>query len=268
MRAAKQMAIVLAFSGISMVQAAQFVAVVADTDPDHLATFNTATVESPSPAGNLDGNFIRGIDFTGAGNGHYVAMQSVNDSPAGFFQIRAGVASKVADVPFETSALGDLTYNANQDGMYAALNPPGQPCSLYEVSLAGQFTHVGRIIVKGSGTADISGLAMDPVGGVLYGLDNRTNSLIRIDPANGQAMIVGDGLGMPINFAGAMDFAYDGSGLYFSSNAGKVYEVDPKTGLAGTALGQLPFAVSAMAAVPEPAALALLALGAVLLRRR
>lgn len=261
--------LMMILAATSVAGAAPFVATNADSDPDTLVPFDTANPAAPaSPLATLGGDFIRGLDLTDGLNGYYVSMASNTGGETGLFRLADGQSSKIGDVPFETTALGDLTLTPNADALYAALNPPGASCSLYGVSLTGQFDAIGPITLAGEGSTDISGLAMDPVDGTLYGLDNRSDSLVRIDPATGEAEKVGTGLGILAGFAGGLDFAPDGSMLYATTHGGRVYSIDVATGLAGESLGTLPFSTSAIAAVPEPASLLLIALGAGAVARR
>ncbi len=243
---------------------AAFVAVDATSDPAALAMFEPNSPGSVRTAGGaLEGRFIRGMDLTDGLNGYYLSMAAIDDSPTGFYRLQQGTPQRIADVPFHATAIGDLTFDASGTSMFAALNPPGQSQTLYRVALDGEFTEVAPIVVADSGSSDIGGLAMHPHTGVLYAVDNRSRSLVEIDPTTGAADAIGAGLGMLPKFAGALDFTPDGSALLLATDGGKLFEIDVATGQAGPQLGTLPFATSAMAAVPEPATLALLALGAV-----
>jgi hypothetical protein len=95
----------------------------------------------------------------------------------------------------------------------------------------GDVTTIGSL---GGGHSSV-GLAYDPVGNVLYGVDAGTNELLQIDPSTGAATAIG-GLGFDL-VDGGLAWATDTSTLYLSSDA--LYEVDVTTG-AATSVG-VPF---------------------------
>lgn len=259
---AGKMGLCLAFAWVLIASAygTTLVAVNVAGDPDTLHAFDTA---APAAAGDalttLAGNFVRGLDLTGELDGYYVASDTLSGSPTGLFRLDGGASTWISDVPFLTSSTGGLTFNQDATGLFVALDPPDtRPFTLFSVDLLGNWTEVGPISIPGINLG-IAGLALDPQTGTLYALDNTTDSLLTINQATGAATFVGT-LGISANAVGGMDFALDGSGLYIATNVGRIYEVDPATGAAGTLLGQLPFNSSTIAAVPEPAAVALLAL--------
>jgi len=104
---------------------------------------------------------------------------------------------------------------------------------LVVASDGGDVTTIGSL---GGGHTSV-GLAYDPVGDVLYGVDAGSNQLLRIDPATGAASVVG-GLGFDL-VDGGLAWATDTGTLYLSSSA--LYAVDTTTG-AASSVG-LPFGV-------------------------
>ncbi len=254
---------------LATASAAEFAVVANGNNPNDIHFFDSADPENPSPAvGAVAGTFVRGIDLTDRLTGYYVSMASTDGSPTGFFRLENGASTLVRDVPFTATAIGGLTFNQDETAMYAALNPPDGITALFRIELDGTFTGIAPIIVAGSGSADIAGIAMDPDTGRLYGLDNRTNSLIEIDTETGAASRIGTGLGIFAIGAGELDFALDGSGLYMATGIGKIFSVDVTTGLASPLLGTLPFGTGAFAAVPEPTTALLVCVGLLSLCRR
>lgn len=259
----------LAAAASAPAAAAEFVAVDAASVFNTLRPFDTNNpFGARPPVAILEGTFNRGIDLTHGLNGYYISMMPQNGSPTGLYELRDGTPFKVGDVPFQTTALGGLTLSRNYDRLYAALVPPGKPCTLFEIELSGEFHEIGPIIVAGSGSSTIAGLAVDPQNGTLYGLDNQSDALVTIDPNTGAARKVGDGLGVNAEFGGGMDFALDNTGLYMLTRGVQIYHVNTSTGAAGPLLGSLPFGTEAIAAIPEPTSLLLISLAPIVLRRR
>lgn len=92
----------------------------------------------------------------------------------------------------------------------------------------GNVTTIGTL---GGGHSSV-GLAYDPLGNVVYGVDASTDELLRIDRSTGAASSIGS-LGFDL-LDGGLAWATDTGTLYLSSDS--LYEVDTATG-AATAIG-------------------------------
>ena len=111
--------------------------------------------------------------------------------------------------------------------------------SLHRVTLSsGQATKIGE--VRGGNNeapyADLEGLAISPAG-VLYGIDDASKTLVRIDTATGRALPVNgaDGnTGLPRNVNLDFGLTFDCSGNLFASSDSKrsLYRINQATGLA------------------------------------
>lgn len=255
-RAGLPLAVTLAVAGFS--RGADFVAVNISPAPDTLVRFDTANpgaADASAPLATLSGNFVRGIDLTGPGDGWYVCAAPLDGSPTGLFRLQLWESTRIGDVPFESTSTGGLTLNRAHTFLYFAIDPPdARPDTLFKVNFDGVWTEIGPITVAGDPDPTIAGLACDPLSGALYALENDADALLRIDPADGSAVAIGAGLGIAANGAGGMDFEpAPPYMLYIATNSGWVYVVDPLSGIAGPALGQLPFVTSSIAALPGPA---------------
>ncbi len=121
--------------------------------------------------------------------------------------------------------------------------------NLVRIDLAtGEYTVIGR---PGTNFNDIEGLALAPDGS-LYGADDATETLLRINPASGagtavnghtQNLDLGDGT-TPYDFG--MTFTCDGSLYLVSDQNMTLYQVDMATGKA-TAIGNLGKHITALA---------------------
>ncbi len=259
-----------------------FVAVNSSPFPiNELTTFdpaNPAAADPASPTAILSGPFIRGIAMTDASNGWYIQTSTTTGAgDPGFYQLIDGTPSLVAAQPFGNSSdTGGLTFSQDRSFLYAVIDPPGTGSNsdtLYRVDFDGTYTEIGEVnILDGSGTSiRISGIAVNPLDGKLYGLDGLRDQLYLISTTDGTGSVVGD-LGVNLdNLTSGLDFTLDGSRLIAANNefgVSSVYEVDVTTGAITSTLGVLPFSTSSISAIPEPASLCLIALGVGLLRRR
>ena len=117
--------------------------------------------------------------------------------------------------------------------------------NLYRLTLnTGAESVVGPV-----GFADVEALAFHPLTGVLFGVDDATDTLITIDTATGAGTAVGVGvgnLGVAVNDVG---LTFDSLGnLWMSTDTGQTfYTVDPTTG-AATPIGPLGQEVTGLAA--------------------
>lgn len=219
----------------------------------------------------LHSGYVRGMEMTDERNGWSIVTMSENGSPFGLFRIADGSVSHVADLPFQITSVGGMTFNERGDGFYLALDAPGAGPTLFRMDFTGAWEEVGPILVEDGQTAELVGIAMDPRTGWLYGLDKGNDALVRIDPTRGRSEIVG-GIGYHAHGAGGLDFAYvDGEWrLYGMIGDTGIREFNLETGLASGPIAYLPFGANGgLAAVPAPgAALAFLAAGGLTGRRR
>jgi hypothetical protein len=111
--------------------------------------------------------------------------------------------------------------------------------SLHRVELtSGQAIKVGEVRVSESSApfADVEGLAMSP-GGVLYGIDDASKTLLQIDIQSGRGLAVNGregntGLPRTTNFDFGLTFDCNGE-LYASSDSRRsLYRIDTSTGVA------------------------------------
>ena len=111
--------------------------------------------------------------------------------------------------------------------------------SLHRVELStGQAVKVGAVRVNENSApfADVEGLAMSPEG-VLYGIDDASKTLVRIDLQNGQASAVdgregNTGLPRTSNFDFGLTFDCNGALFASSDSRRSLYRLDPTTGVA------------------------------------
>jgi hypothetical protein len=104
--------------------------------------------------------------------------------------------------------------------------------TLYRVDLnTGAVTPVGA----GVGFNDVTSLSFSP-GGVLFGIDSNTDSLITINTATGVGTLVG---ALGVNVSSDTGLTFDSSGnLWLSQDNGDFFRVNPVTG-AATFIGNL-----------------------------
>jgi hypothetical protein len=109
-------------------------------------------------------------------------------------------------------AQGPHTLYAASSRIHAAANPGAIVGNLYTINLSnGTATLVGAIRLPDAKPIAITGLSVHPVSGVFYGVTspqspNNPRSLVIVDPANGNASLVGE------LSAGISDISFDSAG--------------------------------------------------------
>jgi|CXWL01.1.fsa_nt_gi DNA-binding beta-propeller fold protein YncE len=129
--------------------------------------------------------------------------------------------------------------------------------ALHQITLAtGQVAKVGEVRAGDSEApfADIEGLAFSP-GGTLYGIDDATKTLVRIDPSSGRALPLNGAegnTGLPRNVNLDFGLTFDCNGdLYASSDSKRsLYRLNQTTGAASVvgSEGSLGAPITALAA--------------------
>ncbi len=111
--------------------------------------------------------------------------------------------------------------------------------ALHQVDLANGQTSIVGTVRGGDGTApfaDVEGLAMSP-DGVLYGIDDASKTLLRMDVATGRAVAVdgregNTGLARTSSFDFGLTFDCNGALFASSDSRRSLYRIDLTTGLA------------------------------------
>ena len=113
------------------------------------------------------------------------------------------------------SAQGTHTLYAASSRIHAAAEPGAIVGNLYTINLAnGTATLVGAIRLPGVKPIAVTGLSVDPLSGVFYGITsqqspNHPRSLVSLDPATGNATLLGE-LGVGIS-----DVTFDNAGVLY-----------------------------------------------------
>jgi hypothetical protein len=134
-------------------------------------------------------------------------------------------------------ALGTLGLAATQaeaQSLYGATSSGHGELYILNPATGGVLQDVGALNDAGAVNYSVSGLAFNPVTGVLYGSTGGVSghNLLRINPANGQVTVVGS---FNAGTATMTDLAFDSSGhLYGISSSGgaNLYSINPVTGQA------------------------------------
>jgi len=239
-----------------------------DPDPVHvfdLAAPGTSNVQ----IGLTQTNSNRGMDFFSRDSFYYfVSTDALNQvGERGLWRWDNGVAMQLFSHSFSDGSDGDATLSRDNARFFVTVDDQDATAgdSLYAFDNLGgtpTFTEIGE-----TGLGTLFGIAVDPVTGVMYGVNGGDDSLYTIDTTTGAPTLVGP-VGQTLGAIGGMDFSADGQTLLLS-DAGELFRIDKTTGL-GTPAGDTTRNDSALSyRIPEPASLSLVALaGVIALRRR
>lgn len=213
---------------------------------------------------------IGGLEFDAGGTLWGVSSTASSN----LYRLDPSNAATFAVGPLNTGFVfeGGLAFDPTSGTAYAVNQNTSASPNLMTVNMAtGQATALGRI--GASGEHDFGGLVFDAAG-ALYGIDRVSNALWRIDknnPAGAGTVKVGPGLGFSLGSTGGLTRDPDTGVVYgYGSFNASLFTVDLSTGL-GAVVHTFPAGspqLYALAAVPEPAAISALLLGAACLRRR
>ena len=121
-----------------------------------------------------------------------------------------------------------------QETLYVATGSKGADGVLYTVNpFTAAFTTVGPI-TTGAAAIGMTGLAFDPLNGVLYGITglespNFPRSLVTINPASGAATVLGT-LTSTFGTTGLTDISFQSDGTLFGISPSTLYTINLGTG--------------------------------------
>lgn len=229
------------------------------------------------------GPYLGSLEFAADGF-LYGVTTSANAALPTLFRINPANAATTAVGSLGVSAFeGGLTFDA-QGTAYASNSGSSGSALLYTMDMStGAASIIGTLAVAGpGGTSIAAGYDINGLGtrsdGMLVGIDRVSNSLLLIDPGTALTTVLAP-LGPTAGGIGGL--VVNGSIGYFvtagvnadTPGTNELYSFDPFTG-AHAAVGMfdnnlIVNGFSGLAYIPEPASMALLALGAlVMLRRR
>ena len=239
-------------------------------DPDPVHVFDLANPGASNvQLGLLQSNNNRGMDFFSRDGFYYFVSTDALNQPGerGLWRWDNGAMTQLFSHSFNDGGDGDATLSNDGRRFYVSVDDQdgivGDSIYVFD-NLSGSvtFTEVGE-----TGLGSLFGIAIDPLTGVLYGVNGGDDSLYRIDTTTAAPTLVGP-VGQTLGLIGGMDFSADGQTLLLS-DAGELFRIDKTTGL-GVAAGDTTRNDSALSyRIPEPASLPLVALaGVIALRRR
>lgn len=242
------------------------------TDDNHLVSFDSAapgTTLSSVPVSGLLDPLASLLNITyHVGEGRFYGL----DSNANFYSIGLdGAASLLNDTFAPTGYSGGLSYDSfTGDLVFSSIT-----AEHFSLSTAGQATS-NPDFVYGVGdpyfgsSPSVFAIALDPIFGEAFMLDNVTGTLARsVDPALSEWFTIGS-LGMDVTSFGALVVDEDGNLFASLSEDGlnsALYSIDPSTG-AATLVGNFAGGVSGLAIVPEPSTALIGGIGMLFLIRR
>lgn len=226
------------------------------TTPDTLN--NAYAFTGVQPAERIVGLDYRGNVLFGLGDANRLYTIDTNSGAATLINgplspSLNGVSFGFDDTPAGLVVVSDTDKSRTIDpvnGIYASLNPD--------------------LTYGNAESPTITGLAYDRRSGVLYGLDSFSNSVVTVDIATGMLTPVGI-TGIDFSRNNGFDIGMNSGTAYLASPAtsggaqANLYTIDLTTG-AATLVGAIApklegISIIGLAAVPEPSAVAMLALG-------
>jgi hypothetical protein len=238
-------------------------------DPDPVHAFDLANPGASNvQLGLVQTNNNRGMDFFSRDGFYYFVSTDALNTPGerGLWRWDNGVTTQLFSHGFSDGGDGDATLSRDNTRFFVTVDDQDATTgdSLYvfdNLSGTPTFTEIGE-----TGLGTLFGLAIDPVSGVMYGVNGGDDALYTIDTTTGVPTLVGP-VGQTLGAIGGMDFSADGQTLLLS-DAGELFRIDKTTGV-GTPAGDTTRNDSALSyRVPEPASLSIVALSAVMALRR
>ncbi|MDJ0733978.1 MAG: hypothetical protein QNJ47_07830 [Nostocaceae cyanobacterium] len=172
----------------------------------------------------------------------------------GLHTIDITTAASLGEVNHPFGALNGLEFvGSTLYGTFITFGGGGAPSDLVIVDTSnGNLTTVGA-----TGLGPISGLSVDPVTGIFYGVTagggfGNESQLVTIDLSTGQAEVIG---GTGFNRVGSIEFAADGNLYGGISRSGDLIQIDVTTG-ESTLIGNTGFSITGLTLteeIPAPA---------------
>ncbi|MCH8966899.1 MAG: PEP-CTERM sorting domain-containing protein [Planctomycetes bacterium] len=268
--------LVVALALVPSAQAYEMIAVHYDTGEVYEVSMTDASVSQIGSTGLVE---FASLEF--ASDGTLYGFTTPQDDPSILYEIDPVTFVPTAIGPLDEGLIIEGSLVFAPDGTVYATNGdfPSQ-AKLLTLDLAtGAATVVGTIDLGNGSTNDINGMAWRS-DGMLVGLDRKNNGLIVINPADASASLLATitpdigGIGTVGGMAVQGDFGYLVTASPDDSIAGsnELYRFDLTTGdhelignFGGTITGS---GLGGLAIIPEPASLALLAFGGIVLLRR
>ena len=187
---------------------------------NQLHRIDTNDVTNPVLVGNTDVAAGFGLgDF----NGRLFSFDQVSDeikelnpNNGATINTQALGADEVGEggITFDTTGTGYLTSSQQNTGRFRSFTFPG----------------VGNTLIDNNLDPSMDGLDLQPVTGVLFGLNQTNNDLYTIDTNNGDTSLVGN-TGILIGILAGLTFDASGA-LYGINETGALYTINPNNGSA------------------------------------